>query len=93
MTIFADLTRFWNDHKVGLVSGDALAELNMTVAVKTKEGAALFSRQLLATGTQANTMIMGGENAKIALNRALENGMRELFDDKAFQAALQKGAD
>jgi len=31
---------------------------------------------------------MTGENARLALNRALENGMKLLFEDRAFLDAL-----
>ena len=36
--ISADLTRFYNDHKVGFFAGDAAADLHMTVVVKSQQG-------------------------------------------------------
>lgn len=86
--IVADLTRFYNDHKVGFFAGDAVADLNMSVAVKSKGGAVLYSRQIVAQGVEPNTQLMTGNNARLALNRALENGMKYLFEDQAFLAAL-----
>ncbi|HCI15120.1 MAG TPA: hypothetical protein DFK12_14570 [Gallionellaceae bacterium] len=86
--IAADLTRFYNDHKVGFFSGDAVADLNLFVTVKSKKGDLLYSRQVVAQGTEPNTQLMSGENARLALNRALENGMKSLFDDQSFLSAL-----
>ncbi|MER0172151.1 MAG: hypothetical protein DU489_16485 [Nitrosomonas sp.] len=78
----------YSDHKMGFFSGDAIADLNMSVTVKSKKGDQLYSRQVVAQGIEPNTQLAGGENAKLALNRALENGMKALFEDQAFLAAL-----
>lgn len=86
--ILADLTRFWNDHKNGFFAGDAVADLNMSISVKNKNGNIIYFRHILAQGVESNTLLMAGNNARLALNRALENGMKLLFEDQAFIAAL-----
>jgi len=86
--IAADLTRFYNDHKTGFFAGDAVADLNMSVTVKSKKGDLLYTRQVVAQGIEPNTQLMTGNNARLALNRALENGMKSLFEDQAFLSAL-----
>lgn len=86
--IAGDLARFYSDHKMGFFSGDAIADLNMSVTVKSKKGDQLYSRQVVAQGIEPNTQLAGGENARLALNRALEDGMKALFEDQAFLAAL-----
>ena len=48
--VAADVTRFYNDHKMGFFSGDAVADLNMSVTVKSRSGAQLFSKQITAQG-------------------------------------------
>lgn len=88
VNISADLTRFYNDHKTGFFSGDAVADLNMAVTVKSKDGQLLYAKQIVAQGIEPNTQLATGNNARIALNRALENGMKMLFDDQAFLTAL-----
>lgn len=88
LRIAADLTRFYNDHKTGFFAGDAVADLNMSVVVKIKTGETLYSRQIVAQGLEPNIQLMTGDNARLALNRALENGMKQLFEDQAFIAAL-----
>ena len=86
--IAAELTRFYNDHKTGFFAGDAVADLNMSVTVKSKKGDLLYSRQVVAQGIEPNTQLMSGANAKLALDRALANGMKVLFEDQAFLSAL-----
>lgn len=86
--IAADLTRFYNDHKMGFFAGDAVADLNMSVIVKSNSGALLYSKQIVAQGMEKNTQLASGKNARIALERALENGMKTLFEDQAFVSAL-----
>lgn len=86
--IVSDLTRFYNDHKTGFFAGDAVADLNMSVTVKSKKGDLLYTRQVISQGIEPNTQLMTGENARLALNRALENGMKSLFEDQSFLIAL-----
>ena len=86
--VAADVTRFYNDHKMGFFAGDAVADLNLSVTVKSQNGALLFSKQIIAQGMEKNTQLATGNNARLALDRALENGMKMLFEDPAFVAAL-----
>ena len=86
--VAADITRFYNDHKMGFFAGDAVADLNLSVTVKSKNGALLYSKQIIAQGKEANTQLATGNNAKLALDRALENGMKMLFEDPTFVSAL-----
>jgi uncharacterized lipoprotein len=88
IVIACDLTRFYNEHKVGFFAGDAVAELNMFVLVRAKDGRQLYSREVIAQGIEPNTQLMNGNNAMLALNQALSNGMKMLFEDQAFVASL-----
>lgn len=86
--VAAGLSRFYNDHKPGFFAGDAVADLNLAVTVRGRDGSVVYTRQLLAQGTEPNIQLMTGDNARLALNRALDNGMKQLFEDRAFIAAL-----
>jgi uncharacterized lipoprotein len=86
--VSADLTRFYNDHKIGFFAGDAVADLNLSVTVRSKAGGIVYSRQIVAQGVEPNTQLSSGENARLALNRALENGIKSLFEDRSFTSAL-----
>jgi uncharacterized lipoprotein len=89
--IHSDVTRFWNDHKTGFFAGDSVADLNMTVLVKNKAGdKILFTKQVSAQGLEPNIQIQGGNNAKLALDKALANGLRQLFEDPMFLDSIIK---
>ncbi|MFC3627704.1 YajG family lipoprotein [Vogesella amnigena] len=92
VSIAADLTRFYNDFKMGVFAGDAVADLNLSITVKSRQGQLLYSRHLAAQGVETNIQLATGNNARIALNRALENGMKSLFEDRNFIAALLAAA-
>lgn len=64
----------------------------MSVSVKSIKGDLLYSRHIISQGIEPNTQLMSGENARLALNRALENGMKYLFEDQAFLSALISSA-
>ncbi len=61
VTIAADLTRFYNDHKIGFFSGDAIADLEMWVAVKTKGGESRYAKRAIAQGIEPNTQLASGK--------------------------------
>lgn len=88
MLINADISRFYNEHKVGFFSGDAIADFEMAVFVQTKTGQQIYFKHIKTQGTEADTQLMNGENAALALSLALKNGIKMLFDDKAFIDAL-----
>ena len=88
VTLATELTRFYNNFNPGFFLGDAVAELNMGVTVKGQKGTHLYSRQIVAQGIEPNILLASGNNAKIALDRALEKGVRMLFEDKEFLSAL-----
>lgn len=83
-----DITRFWNDFKSGFWAGDAVADLTMSVHAQSEPGTILYSRNLIVQGIEENIQLATGSNAKLALDRALQKGVRMLFDDEQFLAAL-----
>ncbi|QWV93589.1 YajG family lipoprotein [Geomonas oryzisoli] len=88
VTVDAELNKFYSDFKMGFVSVDAIAECSLGITVKGKKGNLLFSRQYMTEGAERNGMIAGGDNARLALEQALAQGMQKLFADPGFIAAL-----
>lgn len=88
----ADLTRFYNDHKIGFFAGDAIAEINLLVTVKNKDGEQVYNKQITAQGVEENTQLATGQNAKRALEKALQNALQILFEDHAFLSSLLKAS-
>ena len=83
----ATVKEFHNTFHLGLIEGEAVARLNMVVAVMTKGGKEVFSKDIMATG-KTGSMISSGDNAGIAMDHALSAGIKSLFDDPAFIQAL-----
>jgi len=90
ISVDANLIMFWNDFKLGIFVGDSIAQLNMSIAVKDKSGKVYYTRIITAQGIEPNMQIMSGESAKLALDRALEDGMHQLFKDPVFFERLVK---
>jgi uncharacterized lipoprotein len=86
--ISAVVNRFYNDHKIGFFSGDAVADFGMSIKVLESSGKTLFSREIVSQGIEPSTQLATGNNAKLALDRALASGIKTLFDDPSFIAAL-----
>ena len=83
-----DLSRFYIRHTIGFFSGDEVADLNMAVAVKSKRGEVLYSRQIDAQGVRQSIVYETEEDSRFVLQTALQNGIRDLFGNRAFTDAL-----
>ncbi|MFM2343851.1 MAG: hypothetical protein RLZZ210_459 [Pseudomonadota bacterium] len=88
VNIVADVTRFYNDHKLGFFSGDAIADLNMSVVIKNKSNQIIYNKQIACRGIEEHTQLATGKNAKLALEKALQNGMKILFQDEKFISSI-----
>lgn len=87
-----ELSKFFNDFKVGLFSGDAVAELAMTVQVKKPDGTIALVKNVVGEGTNSGIMVSGGDEAKVALEQALRDGIAKLFADREFIDTLTRQA-
>ena len=92
VNIVADITKFYNKYTTTFwslsITVPGAADLDMSVAVKSKNGDLLYSKKLAVQAVKTDNLLMGGDNAKIILDKALANAMKTLFNDKAFIAAL-----
>ncbi|HEU5397282.1 MAG TPA: YajG family lipoprotein [Verrucomicrobiae bacterium] len=87
-----DLSKFYNDFKMGFFAGDAVAEVIMEARIKDAAGHIVYSRLVSADGRERNIQLASGANAKIALEAALKNAVTALFDDPAFVHDLLKAS-
>lgn len=87
VVVDATVKELHNAFEMGLVEGEAVAKLNMEVAVLTTGGKELFSKDITAKG-ETGAMLTSGHNAGVAVDRALQAGIKTLFDDPAFIQAL-----
>jgi uncharacterized lipoprotein len=90
--ISVGLNKFFNDFKMGVFAGDAKAELMMDVQVKAADGSLRFAQTVVSEGVNPNIMLAGGDEAKVALEQALRQGMGKLFSNKEFIDAMNQQA-
>jgi len=87
----ADVTKFYNDHVVSSIfalSGSAESDLHLTLEAKSKTQETIYSRELKVQGIEPRILTYSARNARLALTRALQNAMVEIFNDKDFIEAL-----
>jgi uncharacterized lipoprotein len=92
VVVEVELRRFWNDFKMGVFAGDAVAELIMDVrafrAADGPQAQPIYLGHFEGEGKNENIQICSGENAKVALDAAFDDAMKTLFGDRRFLAAL-----
>jgi uncharacterized lipoprotein len=87
------LTKFDSRFQTGFWSGTAKAEVVMNVTVKDLNGGNIVYTKLIdAEGLNEGIQIASSDNAQIALDRALQKAMSDLFADNNFVAALETAA-
>jgi uncharacterized lipoprotein YajG len=96
LVINIDLRKYFNDFKIGFLSGDATAEVIFDVTAfqlgPDGEGPPLFIGHFEGAGENNGIQLCSGENAKVALDAALTDAMRLMFSDRRFFAALMQTA-
>ncbi len=94
LIVNVDLRKYFNDFKIGFLSGDATAEVIFDVtAFQTGpggEGPPIFLGHFEGAGENNGIQLCSGENAKVALDAALTDAMRLMFSDRRFFAALMQ---
>ncbi len=87
-----ELIRFYNDHKVGFFSADAVANVAFNVRVSGPDGKSAFSKFYEGDGTEANNLTVGADNARAALIKAFAAGVNSAVSDPDFiQAVMAAG--
>jgi uncharacterized lipoprotein len=90
IVISGEIIRFYNDYKMGFFAGDAIADLTLVISVKSPKDEVQYFKNITAQGIEPNIQLATGDNARLALNRALEQGIKVLFEDQKFLAALRR---
>ncbi len=89
--ISADITRFYYYHTLSelqaIIPNPQVADFTMIVVVRSKKGERLYSRQIEAQVIEHESFLTR-EKVQSALNQVLDQGMRYLFEDQSFLAAL-----
>jgi uncharacterized lipoprotein len=88
--LICDVTKFYNDFKVGFFSGDAAADVMINVQVKDSQGQLLYAKSFSAEGRKENIQLASGNNARVALEAGLAEVVRKAVRDPELSAALMK---
>ena len=83
-----EVQNFYNNFKVGLVSGIAAAEVNFSLKVRDAAGTLLYQQFYAGTGAVEGVMLASGTNAKAGVEKALAAAIRMAGDDVELQKAL-----
>jgi uncharacterized lipoprotein len=92
VTVLVELSKFYNEFKVGMWSGEAVAELTMSVQIKKADGNIIYSKLINGEGEKLKIQMASGANAKVALEGALANATVRLFNDPLFVEGLLKAS-
>jgi uncharacterized lipoprotein len=87
-TVTVQLSRLWNDFKLGMWSSQAAGELAATVTVRAADGRTVFTRLYTVESVVQNVMIMNGENARLALVQVLDLLAQRVGGDAELAQAL-----
>jgi len=85
-----DLTKVYNDFKIGMWSGSAVADVTFMVQVKKSDGSIILVKNYAGKNAQKGLQLCSPKHAQNAINAALTDVVKNLFEDKEFIAALLK---
>jgi uncharacterized lipoprotein YajG len=89
LTVTIDVQNFYNDFRSEGAFPSALANVAFTLRVKDGAGATLYTRFYEGNGKVENVFNQSADTAKVALQQALANAVRQVTEDQALQAVLQ----
>jgi uncharacterized lipoprotein YajG len=81
---------FNSDYDVGFWGADANAVVVLVVEVRGPTGAALYSNVITGKGLEPSNQVFNGRNARIAVEGALADAIKELMNDPTFFQALTR---
>jgi len=90
--VLVDVTKFYNDFKVGAFVGQAVGEVLLNVQVMNAGGKLLYSKAYTGEHTVPDVFMASGSNAKEAVEGALGNALARMMGDQYFIQALIEAA-
>jgi uncharacterized lipoprotein YajG len=90
--IACDLSNFSTTWQVGFWSGSAHGSCQLSVKIKDKNDELVFAEIISGEATEKGIQVTSGENAKIVLDRALQDAMTKLFEMPDFLRSISKAS-
>jgi uncharacterized lipoprotein len=87
LSVTVELQNFYNNFRVGLMTGGAVADVAIAIKVRNAAGTLIYS-QLYDASTTNDVFMASGTNAKASLEKALTMTTMKIVQDGALQAAL-----
>lgn len=87
-----EVSKFYNNWKMGFWSGSAVSEVTINVQVKEPDHI-LYTKTIMGEHTRTGVQMTSGKNAKLALEEALKDAIAKLMNDSAFISALIKAGE
>lgn len=88
--VVAEVYDFQNEFQSGFWSGTALASVRLNIKVRNASGVYTFSEMIVGQGRKEKIQLATGKNAQPALDEALRNAMKALFERDDFYSAIRK---
>lgn len=88
VSIDVELNKFYSKFKLYLWSADSIASTILNIKVQNPDGAVRFNKQVEGKGHLTPVFFMGGDNAKEALEKSLQDAIAQVFQDPEFIASL-----
>lgn len=88
LEVAIDVVKFYNDFKTGIFAGDAVADVTLNLKVLRPDRSVAFAKLYAGEGKEENIQLASGENARLALIRALHSAVQNLVGDAELTAAL-----
>ena len=88
LELAVEVVKFYNDFKTGVFAGDAVADVTLNLKVLRPDRSVVFAKLYTGEGKEENIQLATGENARLALIRALGNAVQNLVGDAELTAAL-----
>jgi uncharacterized lipoprotein len=87
LSVTVELQNFYNNFRVGLMTGGAVADVAIAIKVRNAAGTLVYSQLYDASSTD-DVFMASGTNAKASLEKALTMTTMKIVQDGALQAAL-----
>ena len=83
-----EICKFYNDYKIGFFSAVARADTVLNVTLRKRDCTMVYSKAIFGFGEETSCFLTTGNNASLALERALHYAVQRLMNDPDFIMAL-----
>ncbi len=92
--VTTELLTFYSDFKPAflLPVADSASEVTFNLKVASADGGFIYGRTYRGTGTDQDVLVMTPRGARVSLEKALSNAVRDMTQDQALMSALRAKA-